>query len=67
MEGISNIQNVFYINLEHRKDRKEHVENELKKIGLNGQRFNAIKTKNGAIGCSMSHLRLLQDAHKNNP
>jgi glycosyl transferase family 25 len=66
MEGISSIQNVFYINLEHRKDRKEHVENELKKIGLNGERFNAIKTKNGAIGCSMSHLRLLQDADKNN-
>jgi glycosyl transferase family 25 len=66
MEGITSIQNVFYINLEHRKDRKEHVENELKKIGLNGERFNAIKTKNGAIGCSMSHLRLLQDAHKNN-
>lgn len=66
MNGISSIQNVFYINLEHRKDRKQHVENELKKIGLIGHRFNAIKTKNGAIGCSMSHLKLLQDAVKNN-
>lgn len=66
MESFADIQNVFYINLEHRKDRKEHVENELKKISLVGQRFNAIKTKNGAIGCSMSHLRLLQDAVKNN-
>lgn len=66
MNRISDIQNVFYINLEHRKDRKEHVENELKKIGLVGQRFNAIKTINGAIGCSMSHLKLLQDAVKNN-
>ena len=66
IEGISSIQNVFYINLEHRKDRKEHVEKELKKIGLAGQRFNAIKTINGAIGCSMSHLKLLQDAVKNN-
>jgi glycosyl transferase, family 25 len=64
MNAISEIQNVFYINLEHRKDRKEHVENELKKIGLVGQRFNAIKTTNGAIGCSMSHLKLLQDALK---
>lgn len=66
MNAISDIQNVFYINLEHRKDRKEHVENELKKIGLVGQRFNAIKTTNGAIGCSMSHLKLLQDAVKKN-
>jgi glycosyl transferase family 25 len=52
--------------LEHRTDRKEHVETELLKIGLIGQRFNAIKMDNGAIGCSMSHLKLLQDAVKHN-
>ena len=52
--------------MEHRTDRKEHVETELLKIGLIGQRFNAIKMDNGAIGCSMSHLKLLQDAVKHN-
>ena len=59
---INDITNIFYINLEHRVDRKEHVENQLKLIGLKGQRFNAIKMENGAVGCSMSHLKLLQQA-----
>lgn len=66
IEKIQDIQNAFYINLEHRKDRKEHVEKELKKIGIHAERFNAIKTVNGAIGCSMSHLKILQEAVKNN-
>lgn len=60
------IKNVFYINLEHRTDRKSHVESQLQSIGLIGERFNAIQLSNGAIGCSMSHLKLLQDAKKNN-
>lgn len=60
-----NITNIHYINLEHRKDRKEHVEKELLKIGMNGTRFNAIQMTNGAIGCSMSHLKLLQNAKAN--
>jgi glycosyl transferase family 25 len=62
---IEDIKNCFYINLEHRVDRKEHVEKELNNIGIKGQRFNAIKMDNGAIGCSMSHLKLLQEAIKN--
>jgi hypothetical protein len=37
------IQHTLYINLLHREDRKKHVENELKKIGIqNAERFNAI-------------------------
>ena len=63
---LNDITNAFYINLEHRTDRKERVEKELLKIGIRAQRFNAIKMENGAIGCSMSHLRILQDAQKNN-
>jgi glycosyl transferase family 25 len=62
---IEDIKNCFYINLEHRVDRKEHVEKELNNIGIKGQRFNAIKMDNGAIGCSMSHLKILQEAIKN--
>lgn len=63
---LDDITNVFYINLEHRIDRKEHVEYQLTQIGLTGTRFNAIKMDNGAIGCSLSHLKILQDAVKNN-
>jgi len=66
IKTLEDIKNAFYINLEHRTDRKEHVESELLKIGITAQRFNAIKMENGAIGCSMSHLKLLQDAQKNN-
>jgi glycosyl transferase family 25 len=63
---LNDITNAFYINLEHRTDRKEHVENELNNIGIKATRFNAIKMINGAVGCSMSHLKILQNAQKNN-
>lgn len=63
---LDDIKHSFYINLEHRTDRKEYVEEELKKIGITANRFNAIKMENGAIGCSMSHLKILQNALQNN-
>lgn len=67
IKSLQDITNIFYINLEHRTDRRSHVEKELTNIGLIGfQRFNAIKMENGAIGCSMSHLKLLQNAFENN-
>ena len=66
MESISDIKHAFYINLLSRPDRKNHVENQLLSIGINAERFNAIKMKNGAIGCSMSHLKIIETAKKNN-
>lgn len=66
MNSIENISNVFYINLEARVDRKQHVEEQLSKIGLHSTRFNAIKLKDGAVGCSMSHLKCLEMAKRNN-
>ena len=59
-------ENTFYINLEHRTDRLEHVQNELKKIGIKGERFNAIKTKSGAVGCTLSHIKCLELAKERN-
>jgi len=64
--AISDIKYCLYINLESRKDRREHIEQELKSVGINGVRFNAVKLQNGRIGCSMSHLKCLQIAKKNN-
>ena len=59
--------NVIYINLASRTDRNTHVQNELKKIGVNNpERFNAIKLEDGALGCSMSHLKCIELAKKNN-
>lgn len=67
MNLISDIKNIFYINLDSRPDRKLHVELQLQNVGIyNSQRFNAIKMDNGAIGCSMSHLKLIENAKKNN-
>jgi GR25 family glycosyltransferase involved in LPS biosynthesis len=61
LTSIADIKHVVYINLEHRTDRKVHVERQLASIGINAPtRFNAIKLPNGAIGCSMSHLKCLQ-------
>lgn len=66
IKSLDDIKNAFYINLEHRTDRKDHIEQELKKLGINANRFNAIKMANGAIGCSMSHLKILENAKKDN-
>ena len=62
IKSVDDIKNVYYINLTSRPDRKSHVENEIKKIGLQAKRFNAIKMPNGALGCSMSHCQLLNMA-----
>ena len=52
---------VVYINLDTRPDRNEHVVNELKKIEvIDPERFKAIKLDNGALGCSMSHLKCVE-------
>jgi glycosyl transferase family 25 len=66
MKTISDIKHAFYINLETRPDRKEHVEKQMELIGIKATRFNAIRLKNGALGCSMSHLKILENAKKNN-
>jgi glycosyl transferase, family 25 len=56
----------IYINLEHRKDRNEFILKELSKINIIPQRLNAIKKDNGAIGCSLSHIKCLELAIKKN-
>ena len=60
--NINNLKNIFYINLKERVDRKESVEIELDKFGWKYNRFEAVKTKSGRVGCSMSHLKLLKMA-----
>jgi len=65
LENIRDIKHAIYINLETRTDRKEHVEKQLKLIGIKAERFNAIRLPNGAIGCSMSHLKCIETAKAN--
>ena len=65
IQCIQDIKHVFYINLASRPDRKQHVESQLHNIGIQHfERFNAIKLANGALGCSMSHLKCLETAKK---
>jgi GR25 family glycosyltransferase involved in LPS biosynthesis len=53
----------IYINLERRKDRNDSVVKELSKINIvNPERFSAIEMKNGAIGCSLSHIKCIEIA-----
>jgi len=66
MDSIADIKHAFYINLDSRPDRKKHVETQLSKIGVKAERFKAIKLVNGALGCSMSHLKCLEIAKANN-
>ena len=54
------IKNTFYINLQERGDRKQHIEKELKKINITPQRINACKMKHDCVGCSMSHIRCIE-------
>jgi len=65
VSAVSEIKHAFYINLESRPDRKVHVESQLRLVGISAKRFNAIKLANGALGCSMSHLKCLQMAKEN--
>ena len=60
------LEHTFYINLESRTDRLEHVTKELTKMKINGQRINAVKTTDGAIGCTLSHIRCLELAKERN-
>ena len=63
---MERIKHAFYINLESRPDRRQHVEQQLSLVGINNaERFNAIRLPNGAIGCSMSHLKCLEIALAN--
>jgi GR25 family glycosyltransferase involved in LPS biosynthesis len=60
------LDNVFFINLEKRPDRLTHVISELAKIGVHGQRMNAVETSDGAVGCAMSHIKCIELAKQRN-
>lgn len=69
---------IAYVNLAHRTDRREHMEKELAGVGINAERFEAIRTNGwewnkppyekmfnrtrGAIGCYLSQIGVMQKA-----
>jgi glycosyl transferase family 25 len=60
------LENVYYINLEERVDRKIFVETELTKMKWKYERFNAIKNDRGILGCGLSHLAVIEIAKEKN-
>jgi glycosyl transferase family 25 len=59
---MKHVDHIFYINLDKRTDRKEAIEKQLKEYGLPFERFSAISDPFGAVGCSKSHLAVIQMA-----
>jgi glycosyl transferase family 25 len=60
------IEKVIYINLEHRTDRRAEIEHVLSAIPSEKiLRFNAIKESHGGIGCTKSHIAVLELAIAN--
>ena len=62
--GLNRLDAIIYINLDHRKDRKKQIEEELKKAGVEKKkiiRFPAVYEKlNGHLGCVKSHIGVMK-------
>jgi glycosyl transferase family 25 len=60
---FDDLAHVFYINLASRPDRNDHMVTQLSAVGLpHATRFEAIRARNGAVGCTLSHVKILSDA-----
>jgi len=62
------IDKIVFINLESRPDRLIEITAELKKVKAPADKvihLNAIKEKNGAVGCAKSHIAALEMARDN--
>lgn len=55
---------VYYINLEHRRDRREQMETELARFGFSQSQIHRIdaipKPGRGILGCGMSHAKAVE-------
>jgi len=58
------IDAVLYINLDHRADRKKHIEKELATMGVDPARIHRIpaiyESLCGHLGCALSHVKALE-------
>ena len=59
------LEHTLCINLEERTDRLQHALEEFRKLGIHVQRYNANKATSGAVGCTISHVKCLELAKKN--
>ena len=66
---MESIDVIFYINLSHRTDRKEHFLSEIKKLCTDETkivRIDAVHHTVGCIGCTKSHIKAM-DTFESNP
>jgi glycosyl transferase family 25 len=59
-------QHCYLINLDDKTERMNDSINELSKLDIKPIRFNAVRHEKGAIGCSLSHLGVLNLAKLKN-
>ena len=61
---IDHIDAIIYINLDRRKDRRDHIINEIKKIDPTLSKTHRLEAEyvpiNGALGCSLSHVKAIE-------
>ena len=63
------LPDLYFINLEHRKDRLKHILKQLSNVAYPPDkihRIDAIKKKDGALGCGLSHIKALREGLKSN-
>ncbi len=63
MSGWDAVDAVLYINLANRSDRRNHLIEELERVGVpvdKIHRVGAIKRDPGALGCTLSHIKAFQ-------
>jgi hypothetical protein len=66
---MDQIQKIIYINLDHRTDRRQEFEAEIRRLGIPESkvvRFSAYKMNSPNAGCSLSHAKALRLAHSMN-
>ncbi len=67
---IDQIDRFVYINLDNRQDRREHIVNEMKRMGIPDNKIQRVAgvyiPKNGHKGCVQSHILALRLAKMNN-
>lgn len=67
-KGLNRFEKIFYINLDHRTDRKSLLLQELDKLGVDSNKIVRIEGNldvlNGHRGCALSHIDALKLAKK---
>jgi GR25 family glycosyltransferase involved in LPS biosynthesis len=65
IKRFEDIQNVLFINLDERTDRRDETVQHLTQLGFKPQRLSAVKFTPGALGCSLSHIKAIELAKAN--